>query len=218
MSNMHFSIFSKQGEPPWSIKQRIAKLHFLRPLPINWSQLFGRRRQEHFLQTAIFNETNFYQQIQMWLTLTETYALNRTMCLPSDDNAYSCRCSQHCFPQAHFLFAYRNSDVYSTGYFGSKQSSYRGQVYPNLRLVGDMQELADLFKAANFSFDRNLLTGRNGTAYHTAELYPRRKDLLSVSTWTRLCRFLAIDYYLFDFELPQACVESDLFAPEAAVG
>ena len=96
----------------------------------------------------------------------------------------------HSFPQANYLL------------------TRDGSVAPQMEIVGDLRELGDTIRLTGFDFQSHIMGHRNHTADKVrSEFFPRRMDLLSVSTLRKLCSFVAIDYYLFDFEQPEACRE-----------
>jgi hypothetical protein len=136
-----------------------------------------------------------------------------------------CGCSKHSFPQGNFLLdhskAKRNEEppVYA--------------IDPRLRFIGDLSELKGVLElllpnyakrfeetpskpkdhrindynqstaksAANSAADNELKS-----KYFSAEAV---RESLSNKTLRLICDFVAIDYYLFDFEIPEAC--RDLF-------
>lgn len=70
-------------------------------------------------------------------------------------------------------------------------------------IVGDMRELPELLEMVGLEFNH-----KKGSAMrHGAQKmkYPSDKSLLSNRTVDALCEYLALDYYLFDFEPPTRC-------------
>jgi hypothetical protein len=122
-------------------------------------------------------------RIQQWLEQVKTLARPR----------HAFVCEIHSFPQVNsFLHAF-------------------GRIPPRLELVGDLQELpAVLLKLIEFPYDPTIETGRNATANTFRQTYyPKRIDLLSQTTLRSLCDFLAVDYFLLDYDLPSACEDMD---------
>jgi len=175
--------------------------HFFSGFSECGERMWKKEKSQNPSLEKVFDETKYDERIQNWLALVEEVALNRTTCnTKMGIERFLCPCAQHSFPQANWLFTYTK-----------KRDVYEGEVYPNLEVIGDLGELLGILKLANLTVSHKWETGRNHTSYDSAVYYPRRKDLLTVHTWRLLCRFTALDYFLFDFELPQACTEADLF-------
>ena len=93
-------------------------------------------------------------------------------------------------PQANFLFA--NDDEY--------------EIDPKLDIVGDLKELPGLLELVGFSYNTSMSIGRNSTENRIKEVdFPNDKSSLSKSTIQNICKYLELDYLLFDFEPPAAC-------------
>jgi hypothetical protein len=81
-----------------------------------------------------------------------------------------------------------------------------GKIWDQLEILGDLQELPAMMTFIGFPFNASKEPGRNASANLFLQTYfPRRVDLLSNQTLRMLCNFLAIDYYLLAFALPEAC-------------
>jgi hypothetical protein len=93
-------------------------------------------------------------------------------------------CAPHSFPQANFILSTNLT---------------------KLNLLGDLQELPQLVELVGFPFDETKELGRVAADDAEKVRFPKRKDLLSNATLVALCQFLAMDYYLFDFDVPDAC-------------
>jgi len=79
-------------------------------------------------------------------------------------------------------------------------------IWESLELIGDLSELPAVLDMVGFSFNASKESGRNASAnLYLQTYYPRRLDLISNETMRMLCDFLAIDYYLLDYPLPEAC-------------
>jgi len=103
---------------------------------------------------------------------------------------YECKISVHSHPQATFLL----------------DLEHPSKMLPNIEFIGHLQELPGLLELAGFHYDSTIEIGRSASADHVkVTKYPRRKDLLSDGLVRDLCKFLALDYYLFAFEIPQVC-------------
>jgi hypothetical protein len=97
-------------------------------------------------------------------------------------------CAAHSFPQANFI-VHRD-----------------GEVLDNLKVIGDLHEVAGVLELVGFPYDHSKKIGRDASAEMIkTKYYPSRKDLISKATMLEICQFVAIDYFLFDFEPPEAC-------------
>ncbi len=97
-------------------------------------------------------------------------------------------CEIHSFPQANSLL------------------DPGGHIPTQLEIVGDLSELPAILAQVRFNYNPTIESGRNSTANsYLQTFFPKRKDWLSYKTKRRLCHFLAMDYFLFDFEMPPAC-------------
>ena len=76
-----------------------------------------------------------------------------------------------------------------------------------LVLVGDLRELKGVFtKVLKLPYNDQVETGRNSsTVYEKQRYFPSRLDWLSNETVLALCEFVAIDYFLLDFDPPEPC-------------
>lgn len=127
---------------------------------------------------------SYSRRIQQWLDRTKTMAFRTAQCLGK------CACAMHSFPQSSFLI--------------TKQAT----IDPKIDLVGDLRELPGLLEIVGFQYNWSLGTGRNASATEfKTKYFARKPHLISDATLKAICEFVAIDYYLFDFELPAGCKE-----------
>lgn len=83
-----------------------------------------------------------------------------------------------------------------------------GQIDQHVTIVGDLYEMKDVLKIAGFQNYTDKIKGRDSSANKVkSEYFPARRDLLHNQTILELCEFLVLDYYLFDFEPPEICVQ-----------
>jgi hypothetical protein len=77
--------------------------------------------------------------------------------------------------------------------------------------VGDLQELPDLLELAGVQYNRSIAIGKNALlSTHKQNYFPRKAHLIANDTMRSVCEFLSLDYFLFDFELPEPCRTKDL--------
>jgi hypothetical protein len=99
-------------------------------------------------------------------------------------------CELHSYPQVNSLL-----------------NPVNGQFYAQLKAIGDVQEMpAFLPRITGFAYNYNKTLGNDATTNHIkVNYFPARKDLLSDETLQKICRYIALDYYFFDYEPPRAC-------------
>ena len=143
-------------------------------------------RKIFFLETATSTlETNTYnKRLQMWLAMLIQMPHNK--------------CRRHSWPQAHFLLG--------------------GDMAPlDLGLIGDLRELPRVLELTGFQYDYAIHKNKGDYASSESELkqnmFPKRIDLISDETMRLICRYVALDYYLFDFEPPKVCREDPTVLP-----
>ena len=95
------------------------------------------------------------------------------------------KCETHSFPQANFLLT-REGDVFS-----------------QMEFVGHIKELSGLLEMIGIPFNASLPRGKDHV--EIKEQFSRNITLLSNNTLRAICELVAIDYFLFDFEPPDAC-------------
>lgn len=99
-------------------------------------------------------------------------------------------CHMHAHPQANFMM------------------DESGHIDDHVAIVGDLSEMKAILKTAgltNFTDDRK---GRDASSNKIKSKYfPSNRELLRDNTIIELCEFLAVDYFLFDFEPPKICVQ-----------
>jgi hypothetical protein len=102
-------------------------------------------------------------------------------------------CMKHSFPQANSLMA-----------LGKKGEE---AVFDELVLVADLNELGGILEhVLDLPYDSTVDTGRNSSAAkYKRSYFPPRIDWLSDDSIRAVCEFLALDYFLFDFEPPEPC-------------
>jgi len=96
----------------------------------------------------------------------------------------------HAFPQANFMV------------------DDNGEIDPRIKVVGDMHEMLKVLEVIGFNdTNKHEEKGRDASMDEMKQKYfPARKDWLSDETLIEICDFVAVDYYLFDFVSPEACL------------
>lgn len=96
----------------------------------------------------------------------------------------------HSFPQANFVL------------------TKEGKVRESLKLVGDLSEMGGVLQLLGVDYNPDV-HGRVAEENEIKNQYfPKRKDLISDKTMRMICEYVALDYFLFDFDPPQACAET----------
>ena len=84
-----------------------------------------------------------------------------------------------------------------------------GHIDHHVTLIGDLYEMRSVLQLANFTKYTSQGKGRDSADNAVkAEFFPARRDLLHDHTILELCNFLALDYFLFDFQPPEICVQA----------
>jgi len=128
-----------------------------------------------------------------------------------------CGCSKHSFPQGNFLLDHSKAK-------GNEEPPVYA-IDPRLRFIGDLSELKGVLDLLLPNFakrfeetpskpkDHGVNDFDQSTANSAADNEIKSKYFsaatvrksLSNKTLRLICDFVAIDYYLFDFEIPEAC-------------
>lgn len=141
-----------------------------------WAEC-GERLKERWLPNR--DNLSFDERIGIWLDYIQ-------LCP-------TCHCVAHSLPQANFLL--RHDDEVHTFYFD-----------PRIEIVGHLHELPDLLNFIGLSYDNSIPPAKVSIEDEKkSRMFPREVNLLSQATIQRLCSFLVLDYYLFDFEPPKSC-------------
>jgi Sulfotransferase family len=159
----------------------------------------------------LWNETAYDEQIQRFLNQTMYQAYYNVTTFPESLGRPMIDL-QHAFPQTNFML---------------NRSIGGGTIFPNLKLVAELSEMPRVLEqvvlsssllpgngnnntSSNFRYDKKRgKHGRERTAADNAIkrlYYPARKDLISDATMMEICQFLAMDYFLLDYDMPRACV------------
>ena len=100
----------------------------------------------------------------------------------------------HSFPQANFLLR--------------KDGSIMAQV----KVIGDMEEMYQVMDMIGFAKEDSKsqkIHARNAAEDKVkSTFFPIRKEWISDDTLLEICKFVAMDYFLFDFEAPEVCARA----------
>jgi hypothetical protein len=165
--------------------------HFL----AGWQECGYRNPNEMGGRSNIKTKT-YDERIRTWLTTTQKRKAYHIW-LGQSKNATrstkpscrgSCACSVHSLPQANFLI------------------TETGIIDPNIGLVGDLRELRGVLSLTRFQYNASIGNGKNSsTNSFKTRFFPRKRHLISNETMRALCAFLSLDYFVMDFEIPDAC-------------
>ena len=97
-------------------------------------------------------------------------------------------CVTHSFPQANFLLERKGEP----------------SIEKKLELVAELEEMPKVFPFLNLTYDDNLVR-RNATTDAEKQNFIIHSNDLKNETLQKLCEFVALDYYLFDYDLPETC-------------
>lgn len=98
-------------------------------------------------------------------------------------------CHTHAFPQANYMI---NS---------------KGNIDKHVTIVGDLSEMRESLELASLRIGPEDLVVRDASEDLVKNhFFQSRREELSNQTLVELCRFLAMDYFLFNFVPPEACV------------
>ena len=87
-----------------------------------------------------------------------------------------------------------------------RNSPFSDQFDPRIDLIGHLEEFPHVLGLINFTYDPTIEDGRvSSQNVMKTKYFPRRIDWLSNETLQDLCQFLQLDYYMLDFEPPDAC-------------
>ena len=126
---------------------------------------------------------NVHQRVMSWLQILQQNNISNQKLL---------KCCPHSYPQASFLIDPQNNN----------------NTHANLVILSHLHELPAVFQLVGFDFNKQLASGN--TAFEDpikTQFLPANVSLLYEETLQALCHYLALDYYLFHFETPSACLQ-----------
>lgn len=96
----------------------------------------------------------------------------------------------HSFPQANFLIR-----------------PMTGGVNEKVQIIGDISEMQQIMDLVGFDHDPEI-HGRNSASNTLKKThFPVRKELISDEVMLKICKFVAMDYFLFEFDPPAVCAQ-----------
>jgi hypothetical protein len=83
-----------------------------------------------------------------------------------------------------------------------------GRIDSHIKMVGDLSELTTVLEIAEFTeYDGDATDRIAANNSIKSGLFPARRQDLKDETLLELCEYYALDYYLFDFDPPEICVQ-----------
>jgi len=154
--------------------------HFLS----GWAEC-GKRNFKAMMNLTTSDE--YDDQIQAWLQYIQGLGNFSKTELKSKNLR---TCSPHSYPQANYLWERDNKFQWDA----------------KLDLVGDLKELTGLLELVGFPYNASIPNGRVAQdSKIKMKYFPKNKSLLTNRTMQDICRYVALDFYLFDFDLPIPC-------------
>jgi len=170
-------------ERRWMTLIRDPVNHFLS----GWSECGEREEEEYPTEGDISVDERVYNYLQnKVIPLAEI--------LKTDPGEHNCgHCALHSMPQANYLMSWRE---------------LAGVVTPQLEFVGAMKELEGVLGMLGLEYDTSRKKGRvYASNEELQKKFPRDISLLSDKTLRAICDFVAVDYFLWDYEPPEACMD-----------
>ncbi len=112
--------------------------------------------------------------------------------VPQKERGDECLCAQHSYPQANFLLNPNGGRV----------------IDPQVGFVGDISEIHGMLKMVGLKYDETKEEMHARSAADNpvkVEKFHVDKHKLSKTALLRICQFVILDYYLFDFKPPAVC-------------
>ena len=125
---------------------------------------------------------HYDRMIMEWINYTKATILTQSGCM------------KHSFPQANYLMRKENGD--------------HNSLFPELVLIAELNELGGILQHVIQlpTYNNSLQAGRNSSGLkYKQDHFPSRIDWMSNDTLKAVCEFVAIDYFLFDYEPPEPC-------------
>lgn len=142
-------------------------------------------RSPGYMEWKKRSDSEYDGRIRKWLERCQILARGESY---PEATAMQRMCALHSMPQTNFLIANDS------------------RVDPNILLVGDLQELPKLLQVAGVDYNHSILVGKNSLFSTLKTTYfPKKLHLIANDTMRSICDFLSLDYFLFDFELPEPC-------------
>ena len=145
-----------------------------------WAEC-GKRYFDDMMNLSSSSD-GYDERVQAWLKYVRA---------PSSSSRGLKRCIPHSLPQANFLY----------------DKSFQWD--EKLDLVGDLKEISGLLELIGFRYNASIASGNVARDNEIkTRHFPRKKSLLSNTTIQDICSYVALDYYLFDFDPPIPCRET----------
>ncbi len=136
------------------------------------------------------------KRAQYWLYKIQSCLSTKKKKLGAD-----CTCIQHSFPQANFLLDPNGGQL----------------IDPKIEMIGDLNEIHSFLKMVGLKYDSSTQPRARYASNDPvkANMFHWEKKKLSKTVIRRICEFVILDYYLFDFKPPGIC--RDLVASHLAM-
>mmetsp|Transcript_9782 Transcript_9782/g.12323 ORF Transcript_9782/g.12323 Transcript_9782/m.12323 type:complete len:390 (+) Transcript_9782:48-1217(+) len=169
--------------------------HFLS----GWAEC-GARSPDPENDPSFASTADLDSRVQSWVSLIQN-CVEEEQQLEFRVRSKECLCMVHSMPQANFII---DHDWHTQ----EKLIDY------NLGMVGDMSDLYGILEVAGHVHQqKELPQSRKADDEGAKDSFPRDQSLLSEETIHKICEFVILDYYFFDFEPPASCreqVQSDM--------
>ncbi len=156
--------------------------HFLS----GWAECGSRSKDPQDDESFSPNNVKLGKKARSWMDHIQT-------CLskPPKERGDECVCAQHSHPQANFLL---NPNGGMT-------------IDPKVEFVGDISEIHGMLKMVGLKYDETKETHARSASDSPVKVkkFHVDKHMLSKIALLRICQFVILDYYLFDFKPPNVC-------------
>jgi len=122
---------------------------------------------------------------QNYSQVITTYLENTRRMIQSGRKTHGCNI--HSLPQVNFLF------------------DRKGKLYSNLKIIGDISEMGQVMGAINFTYRPDVTARVASTNTIKQTYFPAKREWLRNETLQAICEFVALDYFMLDYQLPDPC-------------
>eukprot|EP00551_Chaetoceros_affinis_P013729 CAMPEP_0203692404 /NCGR_PEP_ID=MMETSP0091-20130426/4564_1 /ASSEMBLY_ACC=CAM_ASM_001089 /TAXON_ID=426623 /ORGANISM="Chaetoceros affinis, Strain CCMP159" /LENGTH=422 /DNA_ID=CAMNT_0050563205 /DNA_START=46 /DNA_END=1314 /DNA_ORIENTATION=+ len=189
-NSSHIKYDELEGTPSLITTVRDPIDHFMS----GWAEC-GFRTADPTQYTYFSPENDLSMRVRSWLKFTRN--CEKTQPAYRDK---SCACSKHSFPQANFLL-----DPKTRKKEDWHDNSMKA-LEPNLEMVGDLREIHGMMEMAGLKYDNHTIKIRSSSKNPVkVRNFGWDKNMLGRKLLRKVCEYVILDYYLFDFEPPAGC-------------